>query len=177
MNKMQIAWALAALSVCAACTNGQAEIDVTADHVATFPGAPQAQALAGIVMTTDAVVTIDAHDELSSLGDVGKVHTTIAKNEISGSDLGFVQHIRATISADDGSLPEVLLSDTDVPANATEVALPLAIADEQVVSYLSEGKANVHLELTGTIPDHAVTLTHSLVAHVSVDVAGSVTKL
>ena len=152
MNKMQMAWVAAALSACAACTNGQAEVDVTADHVATFPGARRRKRLAGIVMTTDAVVTIDAHDELSSLGDVGTVHTTIAKNSVIGSDLAFVQHIRATIVANDGTMPEVLLSDTDVPANATEVALPLAIGDEQVASYLGEGKANVHLELTGYDP-------------------------
>jgi hypothetical protein len=177
MNKIQTVWFAAVLTACAACTNGQAEVDVTADHVATFPGAPEAQALAGAVMTTDAIVQIDAHVELTSLGDVGAVHTTIAKNTVTGPDLAFVRHIRATIAADDGTMPATLLSDTDVPANATEVTLPLAIRDDQVVAYLREGKVDVLFELTGTIPDHALTLTHSLVAHVSVDVAGAVTKL
>ena len=80
--------------------------------------------------------------------------------------------VRATIADDDGAMPEVLLSDVDVPVGATEVALPLALSDDQVVSYLSaQGKVDVGLELTGTIPDRPITLTHSLVAHVSVDVA------
>ncbi|HEY4013243.1 MAG TPA: hypothetical protein VGM06_07885 [Polyangiaceae bacterium] len=177
MTKIQVACWGAALAVCAACTSGQGEVDVIADRVATFPGIPQAQALAGVVMTTDAVVSFDEHGDLASLGKVGTFHATIVKNSLSGSDLAFVTHVRATIAADDGAMPEVLLSDVDVPASATEVALPLALTDAQVVSYLSEGKVDIRLELTGTIPERPMTLTHSLVAHVSVDVAGSVTTL
>ena len=177
MSKMRMAWWGAALAACAACTNGQGEVDVIADRVATFPGIPQAQALAGVVMTTDAVVSFDEHDDLASLGKVGVVHTTIVENSLSGSDLAFVTHVHATIADDDGAMPEVLLSDVDVPVNASEVALPLALSDDQVVSYMGEGKVDIRLELTGTIPDRPMTLTHSIVAHVSVDVAGSVTKL
>jgi hypothetical protein len=168
-----------ALVLSAACTNGQGEVDVTVSNEATFPGAPAAaaQALAGQTVTTDSFVTVDIQQDLESLGKVGSVTAEVSKNTISGADLSFIQHVTATIEAQDGSMPVQTVADLDIPAGASEVSLsPMKISNEEVLAYLSEGKVNLHFFITGSIPDRPITLTHSLVAHLSVAVQGSVLK-
>jgi hypothetical protein len=163
----------------AACTNGQAEVDVTATTAALFPG-PPADVRGQVpteAMTTDGVVTLDFQKDLASLANMGTLTAVISKNAISGPDLSFVDHIKATIATEDGKIPEQLAFDVDVPRNTTELELALLISDSQVLDYMTEGKVAIHFYLTGTIPPRALTLTHTMIAHVSVAVKGSVLKL
>src|SRR5258708_3779715 len=124
----------------AGCTNGQADADVTANNVASFPGAPAAAAgqLAAQSIRTDAAVTVDVQQDLASLSNVGTPSAVISKNTVSGPDLAVVRHIKATIAAEDGKMPAELVSDVDVPKGSTEVDLPLLISDSQVLAYLQE---------------------------------------
>jgi hypothetical protein len=171
-----IAWALGM----AGCTTGQGEVDVSLTNVATFPGAPAeaAAALMGSTVSTDAFVTLDLQKDLASLDSFGTVTAEISADTISGGDLSFIDHVKATMEAEDGSLPVLVLSDRDVPAGSAEIDLsPLAVTDAQVLAYLSEGKVDIHFYITGPIPDRPVTLTYSLAAHLSVAVRGSVFKL
>ncbi len=129
-------------------------------------------------VTTDSFVTIDIQKDLESLTKLGPVTAEVSKNAISGADLSFVKHVQATIETEDGSMPLQVLTDIDVPSGAQELSLsPMKIPDAQVLAYLAEGKVDVHFYITGEIPDRPVTLTHSLVAHLSVAVQGSVLKL
>jgi hypothetical protein len=164
----------------AACTNGTGEVDVTASNSATFPGAPLPAGAAqfnGESVTTDASVTLDVQGDLASLSNLGTLTAEISKNTISGPDLAVVQHIRATIETKDGKMPAQPASEVDVPANSTEVELPLSMSDSQVLDYLTEGKVVIHFYLTGTIPDRPITLTHTMVAHMGIAMKGSVLKL
>jgi hypothetical protein len=162
------------------CTNGQGEVDVTATNVATFPGAPvgtAAEALATESLTSDAIVTLDVRRDIASLRDMGTLSAVISKNAISGSDLSFIRHIKATMAAKDGKMPVELVSDIDLPPNSTDVELALLISDARVLDYLSEGKVDLHFYLTGGIPDRPLMLTHTMTAHMSIAVKGSVLKL
>ncbi|HZU83280.1 MAG TPA: hypothetical protein VE987_10205 [Polyangiaceae bacterium] len=161
------------------CTNGQAQVDVTATNVATFPAPPAAVAeqVPDQVMATDGVVTLDLKGDLDSLANVGNLTAAVSKNALSGQDLDVLQHVRVTIAAADGQLPVQLVSDVDVPAGATELELPLLVDGSRLLEYLTEGSVLVHFYLTGTIPQRPLTLTHVMVAHVDVAVAGSVLKL
>jgi hypothetical protein len=161
----------------AACTNGQAEVDVTASSAASFPGAPAAAQVPTGGLTTDGIVTLDFQKDLASLSGMGTLSAVISKNAISGPDLSFVDHIKATITSEDGKMPIELACDVDVPKNTTEVELSLLISDSKVLEYLTEGKVAVHFYITGSIPPRPITLTHTMIAHVSVDVKGSVLKL
>ncbi len=163
-----------------ACANGQGEVDVSSTNAATFPGAPSevpGSALAGAVMTTEGSVTLDLRKDLASLSDLGTVSVAISQDSISGADLGFIQHIKATIESEDGKLPVQVASDVDVPAHSTEIELPLLISDSQALEFLTEGKVALHFYVTGNIPERAITLTHTIVAHVSIAVDGSIPKL
>jgi hypothetical protein len=163
----------------AACTNGTGEVDVTTTNAATFPGAPAGalgQPLRAESVTTDASVTVDVQGDLASLSHLGTLSGDISKNTVSGADLAFIQHIKATIETKDGKMPVQTASDVAVPPNSTEVELALAISDSQVLDYLQEGKVVVHFYITGTIPDRPITLTHTMIAHIGVAVTGSVLK-
>ena len=180
MKRFSSLSAIALTLAMAACTNGQADVDVSLSNVATFPAAPaDAVALAeGTTVVTDAFVTVDLQKDLESLSKVGAVTADISRNTISGGDLSFVDHVKATIETEDGSMPVQVLSDRDVPAGSSVIDLsPLLISDSVVLAYLSEGKVDIHFYITGNIPDRPVTLTYSLDAHLSVAVAGSVFKL
>jgi hypothetical protein len=161
------------------CTNGQGEIDVTSTNVATFPGASvdtAGQALSAEALTSDASVTLDVQKDIASLSDVGKLTAAVSKNTISGSDLAFVRHIKVTMATEDGKIPAEVVSDAELPANSTEAELALLISNSKVLEYLSEGKVDVHFYLTGGIPDRPLVLTHTLTAHMSIAVQGSVLK-
>ncbi|HZU83615.1 MAG TPA: hypothetical protein VE987_11890 [Polyangiaceae bacterium] len=165
-----------------ACTSGQGEVDVTATQVATFaPPAVDLQGLAAAgqtpTVTADGYVTLDLKDDLASLGGVGSLSATLSKNTLSGADLGYVRHVTATLASVDGTMPAVLASDVDVPEGSTQAELALSMTDSQLLEYLAEGKVSVHFFVTGTLPDRPITLTHTLVAHVNVQVSGSVLKL
>ncbi|MDP9036192.1 MAG: hypothetical protein M3O50_15435 [Myxococcota bacterium] len=165
---------------CAACTNGQGEVDVTASTALTFPAAPAAaQRLAASLdsVTTDTVVTLDLKKDLASLSDLGTLSVSGSASALSGADLAYLRHIKATVAAADGSMPEQLLCDVDVPRNATTMGLPLSIGDSEVLSYLKEGKVSLHFFVTGTVADKPLTLTHTLIAHMNVAVQRSVVKL
>jgi hypothetical protein len=134
-------------------------------------------AAASSAMTTEGEVTLDVHDELASMAKLGSLSAAISKDTVSGADLSLVDHVTATIAAADGTLPARLLAQVDVPPSSTEVALAAAMVDSQVLDYLKEGRVVVHFRLTGRIPEHPITLIHSLVARVDIAVASSVTKL
>jgi hypothetical protein len=162
-----------------ACTNGQGEVDVTVSNQATFPGAPAAvaQELANQTVTTDSFVTVDVQNDIAQIAKLGSLTAVISENEVTGSDLSFIKHVKATMETEDSSMPLVVLADLDVPPNATVLSLsPLQVSDATVLAYISEGKVDIHFEITGQIPDRPITLTHSLVAHLDVNVQGSVLK-
>jgi hypothetical protein len=166
-------------TVLAACTNGQGEVDVTATNVATFPAPPASQKDApgaGTVMV-DAAITLDLQKDLASLSGVGTLTAALSKNAVSGSDLSVVRRIEATIASEDGTLPLRILSDVDVPPGSAEVEMPLVIDNSLLLDYLTEGKVAVHFYLTGDIPGRSLTLTHTIIAHVSIAVDKSVLKL
>ncbi|MDP9150818.1 MAG: hypothetical protein M3O36_12880 [Myxococcota bacterium] len=165
---------------CAACTNGQGEVDVTASTALTFPAAPavvQQQAASLEAVTTDTLVTLDLQKDLASLSDLGTLSVSGSESSLSGGDLAFLRHIKATVAAADGTMPEQLLCDVDVPRNATTMGLPLSISDSQVLAYLKEGKVSLHFFVTGAVSDKPLTLTHTLIAHMNVAVQRSVVKL
>jgi hypothetical protein len=175
-----MASAIALTTALAACTNGQGDVDVSLNNVATFPAAPpEAVALAdGATVTTDAFVTVDLQKDIESLSKFGEITAEISKDTISGTDLSFVDHVKATIVTEDGTMPVQVLADRDVPGGSSVIDLsPLLISDSLVLAYLSEGKVDIHFYITGAIPDRPVTLTYSLDAHLSVAVRGSVFKL
>jgi hypothetical protein len=164
----------------AGCTTGQGDVDVSLTNVATFPGAPPEAAaeLTGSTVSSDAFVTIDVQKDIESLDKFGTVTADISTDMVAGGDLSFIDHVKATMEAEDGSLPVLVLSDRDVPTGSATIDLaPLSVTDEQVLAYMSEGKVDVHFYITGNIPDRPVTLTYSLAAHLTVDVRGSVFKL
>jgi hypothetical protein len=161
----------------AGCTNGVAEVDETTSNVATFPGAPAAAAgQLSADLTTDAIVTMDVQKDLASLNGLGTLTLTISKNAVSGADLAFVKHIKATIEAQDGTMPIELASDVEVPPHSTEALLPLQISDARLLEYLTEGKVAVHLYLTGNLPQQTMSLTHTMVAHLNIAVKASAVK-
>jgi hypothetical protein len=163
-----------------ACTNGQGEVDVTSSHVASFPGAhlgARGLQLSSETQTSDAQVTLDLKKDLDSLSQLGTLTGTVSKNTVSGPDLSRIQHIKVTIATDDGKIREQTLSDMDVPKSSSEIELPLLISSSQVIEYLTEGKVDLHIYLTGNISEQPLTLTHTLVAHMDVAVKGSVLKL
>jgi hypothetical protein len=162
-----------------ACTNGQGEVDVTVSNQATFPAAPPgvAQALGNTLVTSDSFVTVDVKSDLEQIGKLGLLTAVISENVVTGSDLSFLKHVKATMESEDGSMPPAVLADLDVPANASRLELsPMQVSDATVLAYLSEGKVDIHFAITGQIPDRNITLTHSLVAHLNVAVQGSVLK-
>ena len=163
-----------------ACTNGQGEVDVTVSNQATFPGAPAgaAQLLGNQVVTTDSFVTVDVKSDLEQIGKLGSLTAVISENVVTGTDLSFIKHVKATMETEDGSMPVAVLADLDVPADATS-ARPqprCSSATRPSSPTLSEGKIDIHFSIAGQIPDRPITLTHSLVAHLNVDVQGSVLK-
>ena len=161
----------------AGCTNGQAAVDVTSVDEATFPAAsisgPLGQQLAGQALATDTSLPLDVHGELQSLSNLGPLTAVISKDTVSGPDLSFVQHIHATVAAQDGTMAEQVLCDVDVPPDTTSFDIPRLISDATILSYLIEGKVTLHLALTGTLPGRPIVLTHTLVAHVDVAMQGS----
>jgi hypothetical protein len=157
-----------------ACALGQGQVDVSTSKSATFPGAPAGKDLAGVSTTTDASLTLDFQDDLASLGNLGALSATMSQNSVSGTDLNVIRHIRATLATKDGTIPEQVASDVDVPEASTEVELPLLISDSQLLAFLSEGKVVLHVYLTGSIPEHPFTLTYMLMAQVSVAMKGSI---
>lgn len=164
----------------AGCANGQGEVDVTAANAATFPGAPAAARGPmgnAAAWTTDGYVTLDLKNDLASLSDIGTLSGAIAKNALSGPDLAFIEHIKATIATEDGKMPVELASDVEVPRNSTEVELALSMSDSRVLEYLTEGRVTIHFYVTGNIPERPLTLTHTMIAHMNVAVKGSVLKL
>jgi hypothetical protein len=164
----------------AGCASGQGQVDVTAANVATFPGAPagaREQVHGAGVSSTDGYVTVDVQKDLASLSTLGALTLTVDRNGLSGPDLAFIQHIKATIVAEDGKLPIELASDVDVPKNSTDIELPLELSDERVLAYLTEGKVTIHFYVTGHIPERPLALTHTMIAHMSVAVKGSVLKI
>jgi hypothetical protein len=162
-----------------ACTNGQGEVDVTVSNQATFPGAPAAaiQALGNQPVTTDSFVTVDVKSDLEQIGKLGSLTAVISENLVTGSDLSFLKHVKATMETEDGSMAPAVLADLDVPDGATQLDLnPMLVSDATVLAYIEEGKVDIHFQITGQIPDRPITLTHSLVAHLNVAVQGSVLK-
>lgn len=175
MNKSIAVFVLA----CAACTNGQGEVDVTASTVVTFPApsaALQRQAASVDSVTTESIVTLDLQKDIASLSDLGTLSVAGLQNALSGADLGYVRHVKATIAALDGKLAEQLLCDVEVPTDSASVQLPLSISDSQVLAYLKEGKVSLHFFVTGKVPDQPLTLTHTLIAHMDVAVQRPVVK-
>ncbi len=169
----------------AACTNGQGQADVTMENAVTFPGVPASVdgvavpvgSLPTEALTTDGAITVDVQDELESMGKLGTLSATVSKNSLSGAELSLIDHIKTTIATADGKMPVEVLTDVDVPKNATEIDLPLSIPASEVLAYLEEGKVTIHFYVTGSLSAAPVTLTHTLVAHVDVAVQGSVLKL
>ena len=159
----------------AACTNGQGNVDVTTSNQATFP-APVALpgALGQISLTTETDVTLDVHGDLASMAKVGTLGVVISQDSVSGADLAQVDQITATIATADGTMPAQPLGRAIVQAGSTEVGLSSLLSDAQALGYLQEGQVIVHLTLAGALPERAITLTYSLVAHVAIGVAVSV---
>jgi hypothetical protein len=164
----------------AACTNGQGQADVTMENTVTFGGVPAGTPdipLPNVAVTTDGSIALDVKGELASMGKLGSLSATVSKNQLSGESLVQIQHIKTTIATVDGTIPEEVLTDVDVPANSTAVELPLLISDAHVLDYLEEGKVTIHFYVTGIPTRQPIALTHTLVAHVDVAVQGSVLKL
>lgn len=162
-----------------ACTNGQGQVDVSSVDVATFP-APAAvsgvQPQADVALTSDADLDLDFHGDMQSLSNLGPLSGTVSKDTVSGSDLGFIRHIQATIGATDGTMASSLLCDVDVPRGVTSFDIPRLISDGLLFEYLSEGKVTVHLAVTGDLPHRQLTVTHTFVAHMNVAMQGSIAK-
>lgn len=159
--------------VVGACTQGDAEFDVTQTHVASFPGVPAsvlARSTPGQVLTASAPITLDARSELDQFGNLGSMTLSISENQLSGTDLGLLQHVSATIATADGKMPSQPLSDVDVPAGSTLVNLPLLLSDADVLQYLMEGPITITLTVSGTLSAQPLTLTHTIVGHVDVAV-------
>ncbi|HSY22772.1 MAG TPA: hypothetical protein VK841_11685 [Polyangiaceae bacterium] len=167
----------------AACTNGQGQADVTLQNTVVFGGmgdagvaVPSNVMLPNVAVTTDGEISIDCESELASMGKIGTLSATVSKNELSGDGLLQMQHIKAMITSADGSLPELLLTDLDVPENTTSIELPLSMSDATVLEYLEEGKVTIHFYVTGLPTTQPIMLTHTLVAHIDMAVQGSVTS-
>jgi hypothetical protein len=167
----------------AACTNGQGQADVTLQNTVVFGSVgeagvavPSNVVLPNVAVTTDGEISIDCESELASMGKIGTLSATVSKNELSGDGLLQMQHIKAMIVSADGSLPEQLLTDLDVPENTTSIELPLSMSDAKVLDYLEEGKVTIHFYVTGLPTTQPIMLTHTLVAHIDMAVQGSVTS-
>ena len=178
---------LALLGIClaaAACTNGQGQADVTLQNTVVFGGAgdagvvvPAGVTLPDTAVTTDGEISIDCQSELASMGKIGTISATVSKNQLSGDGLLQMQHITAMIASADGSMPEQLLTDLEIPQNTTSIELPLSMSDAKVLDYLEEGKVTIHFYVTGQPTTQPIMLTHTLVAHIDMAVQGSVTNL
>ncbi len=174
---------IAALAT-SACTNGQGQADVTLQNTVVFGGVgdagvalPANVMLPNVAVTTDGEISFDCQSELASMGKIGTLSATVSKNELSGNGLLQMQHIRAMILSADGSMPEQLLADIDIPENSTSIDLPLSMSDAKVLDYLEEGKVTIHFYVTGLPTTQPIMLTHTLVAHIDMAVQGSVTSL
>lgn len=179
MNMTTIAAFFSGLAL-AGCTKGQAEGDVTTSRVATFPAAPTSSdgiATASSSRTTDAEITVDVRDDLSTMASVGKLSFSLSRDSLGGTDLAFIDGISATLAAADGSLPTRALARVPVMAGAADVELSSLLSDEELLEYFAEGPVVLHITLTGRLPTRAVTLDYSLLAHVAVVVDKSVQDL
>lgn len=173
--------AAAAALAMAACTNGQAEVNVLETNVASF-AAPspeqvalaQAVSQAGLTMSTDGHVTFDIHNDLKSLGDLGSISADVQENTLSGAELGALQHIHLEIAPADGSLPSIVVSDVDIASGSTTVPLPLLVSSDTLLKYLGEGKIDLHFWVTGTLPSTSFQLTHTIAARLAVATSGPI---
>src|SRR5215475_12151412 len=101
------------------CLQGQESFDVSETQGVDFPGLPAA-AQAAVSATTESHMQIDLRKQFASLG--GQPSSAVfSQNGLSGSALALIAHVHATISAADGSMPDVVWSDAEVPADSTEV--------------------------------------------------------
>ncbi len=183
---MKIHAALIALAL-VACVKGQEEVDITNTRQVTFPGIPaqtqiqapaqaQSRGSPAAPATTDSIVTFDVHDGFAALRGMGPLTAAFSTHTLSGADLGNVTHVRAVIRTTDAVMPERLLSETDVVSGSSEVALPLAMTDSEILAYLMEGPVDVHFYLKGTLPTQPITLTHTLGGRLTVAVDGPLAK-
>jgi hypothetical protein len=174
------------------CTVGQGQVDLSetgtvtfrglsalvGDSVATDPqGMRDANALSDSPVTTDSTVSLNVKADLASIGDIGKLTAEISNSSLSGPSLATISHIKATLETEDGTMPEQVVTDIDVPAQSTEVSFPFMISDSQVLAYFAEGSVVLHFYLTGVLPKEPFTLSYDLVAHVSIDVNASISML
>jgi hypothetical protein len=177
MTTMKKTIALFGLAM-AACTNGQGNVDVTTSNQATFPvPTPLPAALGQSSLTTETDVTLDVHGDLASMAKVGTLGVVISQDSVSGADLALVDQVTATIATADGTMPAQPLGRAVVSPGSTEAELSSQLSDAQVLGYLQEGPVIVRLTLTGALPERAITLTYSLVAHVAIGVAVSADSL
>jgi hypothetical protein len=151
------------------CLQGQESFDVSETQGVDFPGLPAAAQAALVSATTESHMQIDLRKQFASLGGQPS-NAVFSQNGLSGSALALIAHVHATISAADGSMPDVVWSDAEVPADSTEVELPSALSGDQFLKYLEQGPVNVHFVLTGSISTQPMTLTHTLHGHMTVAV-------
>jgi hypothetical protein len=163
-----------------ACTNGQAELEVSTVQQAVF-AAPSAQiatlAKPGTSLTSETELKVDVHDELASMAKAGPLTITFDSDRLSGADLSVVDHVSVVIGAADGTMPTRTLGTFAVPPGSIAVELSPVMPDAQLLEYLREGPVAFHFTLTGSLPDRSISLGYSLAAHVAIAVAGSVDKL
>ena len=173
---MRILVALAAVPLIG-CLQGQESFDVTQTQTINFPGLPPAlaQAVQG-ARTTETHMRIDLRSTLASLGGQGDLSGVFSKNSLSGSGLAVIAHVRATISASDGTMPDLLWSEADVPADSSEIELPSSLTSEQFLKYLEEGPVDVLFTVTGDIPKQPTALTHTISGHVTIGVNEDLSK-
>jgi len=173
MKKLVVALAAVPLM---GCLQGQESFDVSETQAVDFPGLPAAAQVAQASATTESHMQIDLRSQLAALG--GQPSSAVfSQNALSGTALAVIAHVRATISTADGSMPDVVWSDAEVPVDSTEIELPQALSGDQFLEYLEEGPVNVDFVLTGSIPTQEMTLTHTLHGHMTVPVDESLSKL
>ena len=171
---MKIAIALFATAT-VACISGNASMDLRSVEDATF--APPPGAATAARSSTESDVTLDLHADLESFAAVGKLDVRITTDALAGADLAFVDTVTETIASSDGAMPAQLLAQAVVAAGSTETDLVPALTDDQILAYLREGPATVHVEVTGALPARPLTLTYTLGAHVEIAVDSSIAKL
>ena len=162
---------IAAMALCAsACVSGTAQDDLNETQSLTFPGIPLASLIANPSITTDQSTTIDIHDSLHSLSDVGDVSVSINQSTLSGN-VGFIQHVKITIVPTNGdpTRPVQTLTDANV-GDPNNVDLPILMPSNTLVDYLSQGPVSLGLSLTGTLPQQDSVLSYYLSVHADVGV-------
>ncbi len=166
--------ALPLLLSLAACAVGQAQVEVTETHDATFPGVARGASDELPASSTESTnVGFDVSSTIASWGSYGKLSAVVSQDELTGPGLAVVRHVSAAIAPASHPSSALPLAEADVPPGSTHVALAREMDDAVLFGLLEQGPVVLKFTITGPLSTEGIVLQHTLVAQVDLAVAAS----